>query len=328
MSNSSPRCIHGLGVVCDADLPGLAAYPVASKVDLRIVLGGLPAGSGSRSDALQWRCIRSLVTDEGHVELRATRVPSSGNIRLDYDDGTVVVVDVRGEAVWATWPDTVSPSQVSVYLLGPVMGIVLRARGVFCLHASAVNVCGGAVALVGATLAGKSSTAAALAQQGYDLIADDMLPVYAVDGRFEVAPSLPRLRLWPDSAAAIFGSADGFGRLWPRDDKRLVPVRGSAPERRLPLHAIYLLERALDVDEPAITAVAPAHAMMAMVAESFASHYDDTEGRAREFDLVSRIARSVPTRRVRIPADLRRLSEVARAISADVEQVLAVRDSQ
>jgi len=321
MSHFSPRCIYGLGVGCDADLPGLAAFPFASSVDLRIVLGTLPSDSGNRSDASHWPCIRSLVTDDGHVELRATRVPSSGDFRLDYDDGTAVVVDRRGRTVWATWPETISAEQVAVYLLGPVMGVVLRARGVFCMHASAVDMGDGAVAFVGATLAGKSSTAAALAQRGFAVIADDMVPVYESEDGFEVASSLPRLRLWPDSAAAIYGKADGFGRLWPRDDKRLVPVRGSAPEQRVPLRAVYLLERGSAVQEPGVSAVAPARAMIAMVGDSFAGHYEDTEGRAREFDFVSRIVGAVPTRRVQIPDDLDRLSDVARVIAADAESI-------
>jgi hypothetical protein len=324
MSNSSPRCIHGLGVACNAELPGFVSFPLASKVDLRIVIGELPAGSGSREDALQWQCIRSLVTDDGHVELRATRVPSFGNFRLDYDDGTVVVVDRHGKAVWATWPDSVSAPQASVYLLGPVMGVVLRARGVFCLHASAVSMFGGAVALVGATHAGKSSTAAALEKHGFAVIADDMLPIYSRDDGFEVAPSLPRLRLWPDSAAAIYGSADGFGRLWPRDDKRLIPVKGIAAERHVPLRAVYLLDRNADADRPEIRAVAPAKAMIAMVGDSFAGHYEDAQGRATEFDFVSRIVAAVPTRLVRIPPDFHRLPDVARAIAVDAEEIGSV----
>ena len=317
-----PRCIHGLGVVCNAELPGLDGFPHASSADLGITLGELPPGSGSRSDALAWRCIRSLVTDDGHVELRATRVPPTGDFRLDYDDGTTVIVERSGRAVWAVHPDTVSVAQVSIYLLGPVMGVVLRARGIFCMHASAVSMHGGAIALAGATLAGKSSTAAALAQQGFEVIADDMLPVHASDEGFEIAPSLPRLRLWPDSASAIYGSPENFGRLWPRDDKLLVPVRGSAADARIRLHAIYLLERSADVDAPVILPVAQARAMLAIVGDSFASHYEDTDGRAREFDLVSRLVASVPSRRIRIPADFDRLPCVARAIAADVDEML------
>ena len=69
--------------------------------------------------------------------------------------------------VWAVWPAASSLEDVATYLLGPVLGLLLRLRGVPCLHASAVAFGDSAVAFAGSEGAGKSTTAAALASRGH-----------------------------------------------------------------------------------------------------------------------------------------------------------------
>ncbi len=55
-----------------------------------------------------------------------------------YSDGVRFAVERQGHEVWADWPENYTLEDACTYLLGPVIGYVLRRRGVTCLHASAV----------------------------------------------------------------------------------------------------------------------------------------------------------------------------------------------
>ncbi|MGE4220718.1 MAG: HPr kinase/phosphorylase [Alphaproteobacteria bacterium] len=105
---------------------------------------------------------------------------------------------------------TVSPEagateqDVALFMSGTVFGVLCHQRGLFPLHAAAVEIGGQAVAFAGDSGAGKSTLAAALSRQGHRLLADDVsiIDVHAPEGPLAM-PALPRQGLWRDSLAAL-----------------------------------------------------------------------------------------------------------------------------
>jgi hypothetical protein len=81
--------------------------------------------------------------------------------------------------------------------LGPALLLALAIRGVFCLHASAVKLCDGAVLFLGESAAGKSTLAEMLEDHGAGLIrvTDDISPLKYGKDRFELLPDFPQLKL-------------------------------------------------------------------------------------------------------------------------------------
>ena len=75
------------------------------------------------------------------------------------------------------------------------MGLLLRVRGVVCLHASAVAINRRAIVFVGDAGAGKSTTAMAMGRLGYPIISDDIVPIYEDAGVTYAQPGYPRMRL-------------------------------------------------------------------------------------------------------------------------------------
>ncbi|NJM24074.1 MAG: AAA family ATPase [Richelia sp. SM1_7_0] len=75
-----------------------------------------------------------------------------------------------------------------------MLGTALRLQGKICLHSSVIAVDNRAIAIIGASCAGKSTTAAALAKRGYPILASDIAVLYDC-GAFKVQPGYPRLRL-------------------------------------------------------------------------------------------------------------------------------------
>lgn len=138
---------------------------------------------------------------------------SEQGVLMDYDDPAGVVMAWPGVAafrlvdkntVWVEKYDEAPLSFVAFPILGPVMAWMLNWRGLFVLHASAIDVDGKTVALMGDKLAGKSTTAAAFLRAGYGLVTDDLLAIeFSKNGSAQCLPAFPQLKLDKNSSAKV-----------------------------------------------------------------------------------------------------------------------------
>lgn len=320
----STKCsVYGLGLEVNVPIAGLAGLPTVKNVDVSITLGSLPNGLGVVADAALCH-VSAIQNARGEPELLIYRLPGSRHYRFDYRDGTIVIVDAAGSRVWATWADGATIEDTATYLLGPILGFVLRLRGVTCLHASAVAVGDQAIALLGPAGAGKSSMAAAFARLGKPVLTDDVAALQSLGDGFSVQPAYPRVRLWPDSTISQFGSEDALPRIVPNWDKRYLDLNGPGyrfQREPLPLAAIYYLdERSPRPDMPKLEPLARKPALMLLVANTYASYLMDKSKRAREFELLGQLIQCTPLRRVTPSANSARIGEVCELILDDVRQ--------
>jgi hypothetical protein len=243
------------------------------------------------------------------------------HFRLRYADGTEFLVAATGAKVCATWPEPLTLDDTATYLLGPIIGFVLRLRGVVPLHASAVAADGWALALVGPAGAGKSTTAAAFALRGLPVLSDDVVPLDPRDEGLFVAPGNPRLRLWPASARVLFGAADALPRLTPNWDKLYLDVSGddfAFLDTPLPLGGVYVVgPRSDDARAPFVEPISPHEGLLALVGNTYINYLLDRVMRAREFEVLGRLVNSVPLRRVVPHEDPARLPELCDVILED-----------
>lgn len=321
---TSACSIYGLGLKTNVPIAGLRGLAAADRVDVSLVLGFMPAhladeAAGSTRDIY----IAEELNEAGRPRIRVSQLGNGSHYRLAYADGTRVVVDAQGSNVWATGPEGATVEDTAAYLLGPALAFVLKLRGITCLHASAVAIDGRAVAFVGPAGAGKSSAAAAFARAGYPVLTDDVAPLHDRGTRFEIQPAYPRVRLWPDSAEALFGSPEALPRITPLWGKRYLDLnqpRFEFTDRALELAAIYLLAPRVPGAAPAFEALDSRAGLMALVVESYSRRFLDRAQRAREFDLLSRVVANVPMRRLSPCADLGRISGLCEAILRDLER--------
>ena len=210
-------------------------------------------------------------------------------------------INEQGTELWAEWPSHASVEEASSYVLGPVLGLLLRVRGVACLHASAVAVENSAIAFLGAEGAGKSTTAAALARSGSTVISDDLVPLIERGGQFWAAPAYPHVWLWPESVELLYGSAEAVPPLIPGWEKRRMTLgngRLGFEENALPLRAIYILDDGPSEPSPCVQQVRPQDAFFSLIANSYATNMLDREMRANEFKTLSELVSKVAIRRL------------------------------
>lgn len=316
---SSTHTVFGLTLRSNLPIPGLAQFKNSlhnALVD--IYWGQTPSTGGIVSAGSEELVYTSSYNDEsGNPGLQIWKSADDVFLHLFYYDGIQFWLERKGRAVWAVWPETSSLQDASSYLLGPVLGLLLRLRGVTCLHASAVALENRSVVFVGAEGAGKSTTAAAFARQGYGVISDDVVALIENSEGFQVIPAYPHLSLWPESVEMLYGSSDALPRVSPGWDKRRLALgeKGTRFESRsLPLGAIYLLGERRSDPAPYVEDVRPKSALVSLLADTFANKILDRDLRAREFAVLGRLATMVAVRRIYPHHEAERIEDLCRAV--------------
>ena len=318
--------VLGLFLQSNLQIPWLTAVrQPAGEPDVKVRLGVSPSSSGAILLGPEELVFSSSYTDaSGDPALRIWKVAGGDFLRLAYFDGTEFWLEREGAQVWASWPVNLTIEDTVTYLLGPVLGLLLRLRGVTCLHASAVAFGEQAVALVGSEGAGKSTTAAALARRGHAILSDDVVTLAELNGSFYVHPAYPYLSLWPESVESIYGSADALPRFSANYDKRCLSLKEQElrfEERALPLAAIYFLGQRQGDPAPLVQDLAPQQAFFLLVSNTFATRILDTGMRAKEFETLGRLVPGVTIRQLHAHEDASRLPELCEKICNDVEAI-------
>jgi hypothetical protein len=313
------RCsLYGLGVIANSRIPGVPPSTIESE-DIRISFGSLPAWLHRVSATqIETSYVADYKSECGEPALRVFRVLDGNYYRFCYADQTEFVLDEAGTEVWAKWCEPLTLEDTATYLLGPVMGFVMLLRGIVCLHASAVAIGDEAIALLGPAGSGKSTTAAAFAERGYRILAEDVVTLDDRGDHFLVRPGYPCIRLWPAAVEALYGSETHLPKLTPNWDKCYLDLSENFQRESLRLAGIYHLgERRHDAAAPFVEALDRADGLMSLVANTYATKLMDKQMRAREFELLTRVLKHVPLRRVTAHADPARIHDLCTRILTD-----------
>src|ERR1700738_3697620 len=126
--------VYGLQLQANRRIPGLVSLPHSPRVDVQVSLE-MPAWvRPAMKTARTWYASKSI-DKRGDPFLRIWELAGGHHFHLVYGDGTEFLVDRLGTQIWATWPDELTLEDTATYLLGPVLGFVLRLRDITCLHA-------------------------------------------------------------------------------------------------------------------------------------------------------------------------------------------------
>jgi len=175
------------------------------------------------------------------------------------------------------------------------LAALMQGREVF--HASAVELCGRAVAFLGPSGAGKTTVAAFLIARGARLVTDDVLAVdvagetvWGHRGGAIVRVDPSALRRLDAGARRSLGSVDrrGVGK-W--------HIRPQPAAHRLPLAAAYILDRRGRGDDVVITPQHPVDPAL-VLGSAFLSYITDADRLRRRLDAAAAVAAGVPVFRL------------------------------
>jgi hypothetical protein len=322
---------YGLSLVSDSFVPGLRLEERASgHPDIFLELRGEPSwvreAARLPSAILHQRPASHETQDPAFV---LASLDDGRFFQLSYSDGARFVVDAETTRIWGICGPSQTIEDLAAYLIGPVMGFVLRRRGKTALHASALCIGEKAVVLIGAAEAGKSTAAAALALRGVPVLCEDIVPLEESDSGFTVEPGHPRICLWPDSVGHLMGSANALPRLSPNWEKCYLPLDGvhaKLETQSRPIGAVYVLSpRIAASDAPRVEALNTRETLLSLVQNTYMNWLLDREQRAAEFDVLSQLLSHVPGRRLVPHQDAGRIGALCDLIIADAERLLANR---
>ncbi len=215
------------------------------------------------------------------------------------------------------WPDFLT------ILLGPALAATLQLRKTPVLHGGAVVIEGGAALLLSASGAGKTTLAASLVHAGQPFLSDEVVALTLRSDGIGALPGHSRLKLSSRAAAALGISPEtlplvspGFN---PAEERWLDArtLKGGQHADPAPLRIVYLLAgRRPDLRSPRIAPLAPAEAAIALGRHFYGRPWLSSPSE-EDLRLCTRIAGSVPVRRVCLPDGLDRVGAAARALVED-----------
>lgn len=321
--------VYGLTLASNEEIPGLDPEKASldHNADIHIRFGLIPH-TVRRFMAQHATAYFVDSADEagGPAHVIINTAANGRYYSIAYAEGVEFLLDTHDAVVWCVWNEALTRQVAALYLLGPILGFILRVRGTTCLHASGILVDGQAIAFAGFSGAGKSTLAASFAAAGWPILTDDILPLAAVDGEIYAQPGHGRLRLFPNSFRNLPGLPDELPEIAPDWDKCYLDLAvNKFTQHRSPaaLKAIYILDwSSSERIVPFITPVDGAIAVASLAANTYRNELLSETMRKQEFYFLSSITASVEIRRLCPVDDIATLPLLLDMILEDFERVV------
>lgn len=166
---------------------------------------------------------------------------TSDAIHIIWDDISICAIK-NGNEIIVNPSTNLDESFIRFFIMGYAMAILLHQRGMLVLHANAVKIKDFAIAFLGQSGIGKSTTSLSLNKMGYDLLADDILAINFSKDFPIVLSGLPRLKLWSDVIENIEGNGHSIPTVHSNFPKLSYKITKYFSDNHVPLKVIYLLE--------------------------------------------------------------------------------------
>lgn len=320
--------VYGLRLSVNVEIPGLQSYKTENKKsDIKITLGSFPDGllrNNNQSAELYY--LDQGFENSASPHLVVNTIENGKYFHFRYDAGVEFICDKQATTVWGEWDESLNLNDIVGYLLGPILGFLLRLRGVTCLHASGIVVDGKALALVGTSGAGKSTLAAAFAAEGYTILTDDVMPLEFKQDILHAVSGYPHIRLYPKSFKNLKGIPNELPELMSNWDKCYLDLTTTSYQFQhgsVPLKIIYILDWSTDnaPENVKINPVVPSAAVSLLAANTYRNELLNSEMKSSEFLFLSRLASLIPMKKIQPVDDIATIPDLLEAILSDIQTV-------
>lgn len=323
--------IYGLDLQVDRPILDIPTSDDCAPVEVVVRCVPIPGWNPRRSaDAtVVYATPTSAQNGQPHLQVWRRTSDEGTRVGVQYteDAGDAVFeIDAGGARIDLTWSSRLRSEDLAPFLLGPVLGCLLRVRNTASLHGGVVAVDGRAVVLIGPKGAGKSTLVSAMAGRGVEVLSDDLAPLTpGPGGTVDVQPGYPRLRLWPASVrATTCEPVDALPRVLSHHEKRFVPLSAAAAGvwrfRRdgVPISAIYVLGERRGRRPASIVDVSDPEAFLALLGNVYAPYLLDGDAQRQDLETLGRLVRTTRVARIEAPDELDALPDTCDAILDDV----------
>lgn len=292
-AQSGPLIYRSCGVVIRSDrpLPGLASA-TSDGDDLVLVEG--PRQHVPRD----WPSGSRIIDpgDDSHAIYRAVRDDDGYLLRFLGHCDVRISPDLR-HAEYRRDPEA-NDGLVDVLLAGTLLAFVLSLKGVFVLHASAVEVDGRALAFVGHSGMGKSTLTVATCAAGARLISEDVLAVTSSDAP-ACLPGNTDVRLRKAAAPLLERMGDAPQLMTPDGRHATQPPRTTLPT--VPLDTVVIPRPSRKTDKLTAETLPAKSAMLRLLNFPRIFGLIDPAVVTRQFEGAAKVAQSVPVRVATVP---------------------------
>jgi hypothetical protein len=215
--------------------------------------------------------------------------------------------EVIGGRQIRVWPAAgATQKDIEIFLFGLAWATLCHQRGLLPLHASAITTKRGITAFAGPPGAGKSTIAALMSSLGYELVADDILPICfnreAAPGAW---PYLRRLKLEGGPIVQLALTPSELVSETLDKNKYFVCPKNVADDRWNRLDRIYLIENVASVSRAPIDQITGAEAVRALVDHTYYLDFVIDSGLFRDhLALCTKLACKIPVYRLRLSRSL------------------------
>lgn len=313
--------IYGLRVASSRKISLLKHETNQATIDLKI--NWTTSASEATGLNLEWSLLRSADSNAAKNISAYSALTETGTLfKLEFFTENILLTlffDKHTHTAWLIYSENETDGNLDSYFVGVVLGCIMRLQGMICLHGSAVNIAGKAVVFLGSKRSGKSTTAAAFAKLGFNVLADDIAVLALRNGQYYVQPGYPNIRLRPASLSVLQSSAhvDEFKLVHTHRDSRYTDITDTFQCKELSLGGLYILKElprpgTQSYIEPALT-----DGLTELIKNSFAKYLSTGYMRRAEFESLSQLTNVVPVKKLYIPYHLDGLNNQCRLVITD-----------
>lgn len=226
---------------------------------------------------------------------------------------------LKGKEIIVSPEPGVDKKFLQTVIAGELLGALMRQRGHLVLHASTVSRSGKAIAFLGYSGWGKSTTAAYFVKNGYTLMGEDLLVVDVQAEKPVVLPGPSSIKLRPDSGALLFHDFESHPEAYSTTNKRIVSghTQEHLASRSATLERMYILEP-VNRDSNQIVKISKREALIEMVRHTrINSWLNSREFATSHFNQCNQLLEKVPVSLLQRKLTLESLPEIKDIIEAE-----------
>ncbi|RLA45250.1 MAG: hypothetical protein DRR06_07715 [Gammaproteobacteria bacterium] len=317
--------VYGICFGSDVRIPGLEAEEISHQaMDIKIQMSNFPDEiiHGTPQPWPQY-FIDPGDTADAPFNLVVYTLANGQYFYFRYGWGVEFIVDRRATHIWCQWRKSLSLEDASVYLLGPIIGFMLRLRGITCLHASSIVLGTDAIAFAGPSGAGKSTLAASFTAAGYPILSDDILAMTNKEDAVLAHPGYSRLRLLPNTFKNNPDLPDELPLLAPGWDKHYLDLAGNDYQfysHTAQLKVIYIIDWSRpNTSAASIVDFSGVKSVAHLAANTYRNDLLDTHMKTQEFRFLGNLVNCVKIKKLYPTNNISTICETFELLLADAK---------